>query len=149
MKETLKGTSDGVGLAAPQVGKSLRLFIVSDEAEEIDRLKDTKPDSQNNIASTKTKPYPIRDWHYYVFINPHIITTSRKKIDGPEGCLSVPGVFGTIKRQEKITVRAIDEYGKKFTRGASRFFARVIQHELDHLEGNLFIDSALHVIKTE
>ena len=149
MKATLKETPDGVGLAAPQVGESLRLFIISDEAEEIDRTNTTKRDSRGNKIPNYIKPYPIRDWHYYAFINPHVVTKSRKKVDGPEGCLSVPGTFGTIKRQEKIIVQALDEHGKKFTRGASRFFARVMQHELDHLEGVLFIDHATHMIKAE
>ena len=166
MKVTLKATPDGVGLAAPQVGVGLRLFIVSDEAQEIDRTNAAKHDvqdytSQSDVARTRAarfrekrnpdmvKPYPMRDWRYYVFINPHVVTKSRKKLDGPEGCLSVPGTFGNIKRQEKITVQALDEHGKKFTRGASRFFARVIQHELDHLEGALFIDHATHVVKAE
>jgi peptide deformylase len=67
---------------------------------------------------------------------------SRKKVDGSEGCLSVPGKFGIVRRNEKITVEALDENGKKITRGAANFFARVLQHELDHLEGILFIDKA-------
>ena len=149
MKVTLKGTPDGVGLAASQVGEDLRLFIISDEAEEIDRMQAKRDRSEEGKPLAGAKPYPIRDWHYYVFINPQVTGKSRKKIDGHEGCLSVPNVFGNIKRQEKITVEAFDEHGKKFTRGASRFFARVIQHELDHLEGALFIDHATHLVKTE
>ena len=148
MKVTLKGTSDGVGLAAPQVGESLRLFIISDEAEEIDRAETARRKSKEEPSPDTIKPYPLRDWRYHVFINPQVRTGSRKKIDGPEGCLSVPGVFGAIKRQEKITVQALDENRKKFMRGESRFFARVMQHELDHLEGILFIDHATHLTKT-
>jgi len=151
MKRTLASTPDGVGLAAPQVGESLRLFIVSDEAEEIDRLKDEKLRYSRKTSEPKEdkKPYQIREWRYYVFINPKVITKSRKKLEGSEGCLSVPGIFGSIKRQEKITMQALDENGKKFTRGASRFFARVMQHELDHLEGTLFIDSATHLVESQ
>ena len=148
MKVTLKGTPDGVGLAAPQVGESLRLFIVSEEAEEIDRAEETKQHDKANKDKELIRPYTPRDWHYYVFINPEVVTGSRRKLDGAEGCLSVPGLFGNIKRKEKITVAAFDEHGKKFTRGASRFFARVMQHELDHLEGTLFIDHANHLVKT-
>ena len=149
MKVTLKGTPDGVGLAASQVGENLRLFIVSDEAEEIDRAETARRKSKEERPPDDIKPYTVRDWRYYVFINPQIITGSRKKVDGPEGCLSVPGIFGNIKRREKITVQALDENGKKFTRGESRFFARVMQHELDHLEGTLFIDHATHLMKAE
>ena len=140
MKKTLKSTSDGVGLAAPQVGEPLRLFIVSGEAEEIDRLSKEKLSPEEKEEKRKT--HKERDWKYYVFINPVVKNKSRIKVDGPEGCLSVPGKYGDVKRLQKITVEAYDEHRKKFTRGASNFFARVVQHELDHLEGILFIDKA-------
>ena len=149
MKVTLKHTPDGVGLAAPQVGESLRIFIVSEEAEEIDkaeksgweRRKKDQPEIRNE------KPYEEREWKYYVFINPVVKNIAQRKMEGPEGCLSVPGKYGTVRRREKITVEAYDERGKKFTRGASRFFARVMQHELDHLDGTLFIDKAEKLIE--
>ena len=64
-----------------------------------------------------------------------------------EGCLSVPKKYGVVVRHEKITVEAYDETAKKITRGSSRFFARVMQHELDHLEGVLFIDKMKSEIK--
>lgn len=142
MKETLKQTPDGVGLAAPQVGEPLRIFIISEEAKEIDKAEKSGWERRrgSNPETVNEKPYEKRDWEYYVFINPAVKNISKNKLGGPEGCLSVPGKFGTVKRQEKITVEAYDEHGKKFTRGASRFFARVIQHELDHLSGTLFID---------
>lgn len=142
MKTTLAATPDGVGLAAPQVGKSLAIFIVSEEAEEIDKAqtKGWERRNRDKLEQTNEKPYEKRDWKYYTFINPVVKNTSRRKLDGPEGCLSVPGTFGLVARCEKITVEAYDETGRKFTRGASRFFARVIQHELDHLAGALFID---------
>lgn len=142
MKETLAHTPDGVGLAAPQVGKSLAIFIVSEEAEEIDKAENQGWERRraSGPEEVQEKPYEPRAWKYYTFINPVVKNTSRKKLDGPEGCLSVPGKFGMVTRHEKITVEAHDETGKKFTRGASRFFARVMQHELDHLGGALFID---------
>lgn len=148
MKATLAETPDGVGLAAPQVGKSIALFIVSDEAKEIDKAERAGWERRRTegLGELTEKPYEIRAWNYFVFINPVARNTSRKKLDGPEGCLSVPGRFGTVTRHEKITVDAYDEHGKKFTRGATRFFARVIQHELDHLEGTLFIDAAKNLI---
>ncbi|TSD05143.1 MAG: peptide deformylase [Parcubacteria group bacterium Greene0714_36] len=148
MKATLAATPDGVGLAAPQVGESLRLFIVSEEAEEVDRAEKGgwQRRAKENPAEKSEEPYKKRVWKYYVFINPIVKNRSRRTALGPEGCLSVPGKFGTVKRHEKITVEAHDEHGKKFTRGASRFFARVIQHELDHLDGTLFIDKAGELI---
>lgn len=149
MKAALASTPDGVGLAAPQVGKLLAIFIVSEEAEEIDRAEKQgwERRQKENPTEKNEKPYENREWKYYVFINPVVKNFSRRKLDGPEGCLSVPGRFGIVKRYEKITVVARDERGKKFTRGASKFFARVMQHELDHLDGVLFIDKAQEILK--
>lgn len=151
MKTTLALTPDGVGLAAPQVGKSLAIFIISEEAEEIDKAetKGWERRQRGKLEETNEKPYEKRDWKYYAFINPVVKNISRRKLDGPEGCLSVPNIFGIVARQEKITVEAHDEHGMKFTRGASRFFARVIQHELDHLAGTLFIDKASEWLDVE
>lgn len=151
MKETLKNTPDGVGLAAPQIGESLQVFIVSEEAEEIDEAKKKGHSRRNNdnLDEVRDKPYEEREWKYFTFINPRVRKISRKKIEDTEGCLSVRGVFGTVKRHEKITVEAYDEHGKKFTRGASNFFARVLQHEIDHLNGILFIDKAVTLHKPE
>ncbi len=150
MKETLKNTPTGVGLAAPQVGQSLRIFIVSEEAEEIDRAeRRTRKKRSEWRGKPEEKPYEAREWKYYVFINPAAKNAARKKTEDAEGCLSVPRKYGTIKRHEKITVEAYDESGKRFIRGASRFFARVIQHELDHLNGILIIDKMEQVISDE
>jgi len=142
MKTTLAETPDGVGLAAPQVGESLRIFIVSEEAEEVDRAEKEgwERTSRAHPEEKNERPYEKRAWKYYVFINPVLKNSSRRKLAGPEGCLSVPGKFGEVSRHEKVSVEAHDEHGKKFRRNASRFFARVMQHELDHLEGTLFID---------
>ena len=150
MKETLKNTPTGVGFAAPQVGQSLRIFIVSEEAEEIDRAeRRTRKKRSEWRGKPEEKPYEAREWKYYVFINPAAKNAARKKTEDAEGCLSVPRKYGTIKRHEKITVEAYDESGKRFIRGASRFFARVIQHELDHLNGILIIDKMEQVISDE
>jgi len=151
MKATLADTPNGVGLAAPQVGESVRLFIVSEEAEEIDRAEKKKGKSVRRgkiltDAGEEEEAYEKRVWKHYTFINPKVLNRSRTKIDRAEGCLSVPKKFGDVKRFEKITVEAYDENGKKFTRGTARFFARVIQHELDHLDGALFIDKARNLI---
>ncbi|MEK7098957.1 MAG: peptide deformylase [Patescibacteria group bacterium] len=148
MKATLAGTPDGVGLAAPQVGHSLRLFIVSEEAEEIDRAEKSgwKRRKKESPEEKEDEPYQKRPWKYYVFINPVVKNKARRMTAEAEGCLSVPGKFGPVKRYEKITVEALDEYSKKFTRGSAGFFARVVQHELDHLDGTLFIDKAEELI---
>lgn len=147
MKETLKNTADGVGLAAPQVGESKRIFLVSEEAEYVDNKK--LPENEERKPGD---PQKKRNWKHFVYINPVVKKISKGKIEYPEGCLSVPGKFGIVKRNEKITVEAYDETAKRFTRGASKFFARVIQHELDHLNGGLFIDKVekfIDIPKTE
>src|SRR3989344_1872730 len=128
MQLTLKNTPEGIGLAAPQVGSLWQVFIVDQEALKFDPEKPLDPE-----AHQKKK----RDYKYFVFINPQITKMSKKKTSQIEGCLSVPGVVGMVLRPEKITIMARDETGRKFSRGAAGFFARVIQHECDHLEGIL------------
>ena len=142
MRSTLANTPDGVGIAAPQLGVPLRVFLVSDEAEEIDKAEKAgwKRRNKENNYERNEPAYLQRPWKYYTFINPKIKNISKERTEGPEGCLSVPATYGTVKRFAKITMQAYDEKGKKFTRGASNFFARVMQHEIDHLNGTLFID---------
>ena len=149
MKETLAVTPDGVGLAAPQVGEPLQIFIVSDEAEEIDRLEKMIAQGKMPPPSADEERPAKKKKKYHVFINPVAKNISKRKLERAEGCLSVPGRFGNVRRHEKITVEAYDENGEKFTRGATRFFARVIQHELDHLQGTLFIDKAEKIFEPE
>lgn len=134
MKETLAEAPDGVGLAAPQVGIGLRIFLVSEEAALIDR----EQEKREAVGSEHKK----KVWKYFVFINPALKKQSRSKIKMAEGCLSVPGKFGEIGRAEKVLLEWRDENGKKHERGFTKFFARVIQHEMDHLEGMLIIDRA-------
>lgn len=110
MFETMIAT-EGVGLAGPQIGKNIRIFVA--------------------IADDDVRR---------VFINPQIIKTSEELSDYDEGCLSIPQVYETIRRPAKVTVQAINEHGKPFTIEADGLLARIIQHEYDHLEGILFID---------
>lgn len=110
MKQTL-ADAKGAGLAAPQVGKNIRVFIV-----------DT-------------------DDGYYEFINPKILGTSGSQY-GIEGCLSVKGKWGDVKRPRKVTVEALDRNGKKFKVFARDFFARAVCHENDHLDGILYVEKA-------
>ena len=110
MKQTL-ADAKGAGLAAPQVGRNIRAFIV-----------DT-------------------DDGYYEFINPVILGTSGSQY-GVEGCLSVKGKWGDVKRPRKVTVEAFDRNGKKFKVVARDFFARAVCHENDHLDGILYVEKA-------
>jgi len=123
MSQTLHVEEDGVALAAPQIGESLRLFIVSSDILMV--KKDKRPD--------------------LIFINPEIIKTSKNKKKVEEGCLSIRWLYGQVKRSEKVTIRAYDETGRKFERGASGLLAQIFQHEIDHLDGILFIDKAENV----
>ena len=102
-----------------------------------------------NEEGREEEAYEKREWKYYVFINPKVLNKSRVRIDRMEGCLSVPQKFGDVKRHEKITIEVHDETGRKFTRGVSKFFARVVQHELDHLEGILFVDKARNIVEED
>jgi peptide deformylase len=106
---------DGVGLAAPQIGKNIRLCVVN-----------TKDGVQ-------------------CLINPKIIKKSWAKESGEEGCLSIPDVFGKVRRHKKITCEYIDKNKKIIKLDADGLLARVIQHEVDHLDGILFIDKAKDV----
>jgi peptide deformylase len=109
MLETLE-KNNGLGLAAPQVGKSVRLCIIKLEG--------------------KT----------YIFINPKIKSKSWKKEILEEGCLSFPGKFMPVKRSKKVKVEAMDRKGEKIKIEAEGLLARAFQHEIDHLDGILFIN---------
>ncbi len=137
MKDTLRAAADGVGLAAPQIGVGLRIFVVSEEAKAIDGTRgDAHMRIHANDANSK------KGWEYYVFINPVIKKQSRQKRTMAEGCLSIPGKFGEISRADKVFLEWYDEHAKKRARGFSKFSARVIQHEMDHLDGVLIVDRA-------
>lgn len=113
----------GVGLAAPQIGKSIRLIVVHVPKDEEDGTKET---------SLK-------------LLNPEIIKSAGEQL-GPEGCLSMPGIGGNVLRADLITVKAIDMDNKPVRIKADGYLARVLQHEIDHLDGILFTD---HIIDHE
>lgn len=137
MRRTLAAAADGVGLAAPQVGASLRIFLVSEEAAAVDTSG-----QGDELSMHARPPEKNKQWRYEVFINPMLKKQSRKKVHMAEGCLSLPGAFGIIPRAEKVSLEWYDGEGRKHTRGFGRFFARVIQHEFDHLDGVLIRDRA-------
>jgi peptide deformylase len=138
MSETLCSIDIGIGLAAPQIGKPWRIFIVSEEV--FSAIHDTELIKEGKEA---------KKWKHLVFINPKLLKSSKRTKSLPEGCLSVENIFGEVKRSEKVTVEAYDEKGRKFNRGASGLFAQAIQHEIDHLNGILFIDKASKLKKIE
>jgi peptide deformylase len=135
MSHALKSQSDGVAIAAPQIGYPLRIFIVSGKIFH----KDFKYHDKFEKIPEKDIPKNM------VFINPKISKLSREKEWLPEGCLSVRWLYGKTFRSKKATITAYDENGKKFTRGASNLLAQIFQHETDHLNGILFIDHAKEI----
>lgn len=109
---------DGVGIAAPQVGRNERIFIVNEK--------------QGARA----------------YINPEITLLTDVTEDSEEGCLSVPGTWGLVKRAKKVHVRALDRHARRVEFDAKGFPAIIFQHEFDHLEGILYIDKAYKILKS-
>ena len=105
---------NGVGIAAPQIGVHKRVIIV---------------ESGNGPQA---------------FINPEITSKSFRKIESEEGCLSVPGIYGIVKRSKSCKLKAFNRDGEPVTVSAENFPATVFQHEIDHLDGILFIDKVKH-----
>jgi peptide deformylase len=101
---------DGVGLASPQVGRNERIIVVT----------------KNGQAN--------------VYINPEITKRSEAMVEDEEGCLSVPGIWGIVERNKKVIVNALDRHGRKIELDCKGLEATIFQHEIDHLDGKLFIE---------
>ncbi len=143
MAEALDAQPEGVALAAPQVGVSYRFFIVR-----IDRTLPPTTSPHPSPEATESAAEATKDTaQLEVFINPEIVKSSRRRVSADEGCLSVKGVYGTTKRRERVTIRARRADGTKFERGAGGLLAQIFQHEIDHLNGILFIDHAKNLLK--
>jgi peptide deformylase len=110
---------DGVGLAAPQIHVGLRLAVIEVSASD-ERVEDQVP--------------------LTVLVNPVVTPLGAEKVPGWEGCLSIPDLRGIVPRFARVRLDACDRKGKAYTLEATEFFARVIQHECDHLDGNVYLD---------
>ena len=119
----------GVGLAAPQVGKSIRLFVIDSEP-----MIDTEDEETGEPLPDAEKPVKR------AFINPKMVSETGEEWGFEEGCLSIPGVREMVYRPETILIRYEDENRQQHEESFSGMTARVIQHEYDHLEGVLFTD---------
>ncbi|MDE2031275.1 MAG: peptide deformylase [Patescibacteria group bacterium] len=137
MSEALHSQDDGVAIAAPQIGVSLRIFLVSGKVFEEDFERGKK--LENHQPTTKSLKINYPD---LVFINPVFKKISKDRKFLAEGCLSVRPVYGKVRRATRATVEAYDQYGKKFTKSGTGLLAHIFQHETDHLDGILFIDKA-------
>lgn len=119
MFETMKN-AEGVGLAAPQVGLSIRVVVV-----DLDVLKEDYPEYTDFLKA---------------FINPHILEYSEETCTMEEGCLSVPGIHESVRRPKQVHVTYLDADLQPHDEWVDGFLARVLQHEFDHLEGKMFVD---------
>ena len=146
MKRLLSKEEYGVALAAPQVGEPLRLFIVSGKAIAKRKRAEEKHDDLGKESEDAPEEFSTED---QVYINPVLLKMSRGKKGKHEGCLSIRGKWGVVPRAEKATLRAYDDEGKQFTRGASGFLAHIFQHEMDHLDGILYTDKADEIFDEE
>jgi peptide deformylase len=128
--ETMR-VAPGVGLAAPQIDVGLRVIVVEyAEGSEEDDAPEKPP-------------------KLYAVINPEITRTSKARVLGNEACLSLPGYFGEVERYERVTVKGMNRHGQDFKLKTNGWLARIFQHEIDHIEGILYIDRATQVWRVE
>lgn len=128
MRETMRD-APGVGLAAPQVGVGIQLAVVEDKEEYFKGI------SPEELAERGRRAVP-----FHVMINPVIALTSEETAEFFEGCLSLAGFSARVPRARDIRVECLDERGETRVINASGWYARILQHEIDHLLGNLYID---------
>jgi peptide deformylase len=128
MRETMRD-APGVGLAAPQVGVSLQLAVIEDPEE----LLAVMPAEQ--LAERERRPVS-----FHVIVNPKIMPGGEETVDFFEGCLSLAGFSAVVPRARKVRVECLDEQGRPQVIEASGWYARILQHEIDHLHGTLYID---------
>jgi peptide deformylase len=128
MQNTMLNT--GVGLAAPQIGESLQLIVIEDRPEYIENLTTEQRTMRERV------PIP-----FHVLINPKIIIEPQTDyVEFYEGCLSVAGFMGLVPRAKIVKVECLNENAEPITINASGWYARILQHEIDHLQGALYID---------
>ena len=133
MIETMR-EAPGVGLAAPQVNIPLQLAVIEYAEGEDEEQPEDAPPPQKKL---------------FVIINPEITKVSEEKVFGVEGCLSIPGLIGEVERHEAIQVKALNRHGQPFKVKVDGWMARIFQHEIDHLRGELFTDKATRVWKPQ
>jgi peptide deformylase len=128
MRETMHD-APGVGLAAPQVGFPLQLLVIEDQAEFIQKL----PAEQ--VAERERTPVP-----FHVLINPKLMLMGSESVEFFEGCLSLAGFTAAVPRARQVRVECLNESAEPVTIQARGWYARILQHEIDHLGGMLYID---------
>jgi peptide deformylase len=131
MGETMRA-APGVGLAAPQIGRDLQLAVIEDREE---YHKDIDPDQ---LAARERKPVP-----FTVLVNPEVTWRSDETKEFFEGCLSLAGFSAIVPRARSIRVNYIDDHATPRSIEAMGWHARILQHEIDHLQGQLYLDSMI------
>lgn len=129
MFETMYATR-GIGLAAPQVGRSVRVLVM--DVEQTGDQSGSEDDTAEDKAPTPGKPIAV--------INPEIVWSSDEMNTYEEGCLSIPGQYADVERPQKVRVKYLDENGAAKELEADGLLATCLQHEIDHLDGILFVD---------
>ena len=128
MRDTMRD-APGVGLAAPQIGLGLQVAVIED-----------RPEYANGIAPEKLAERERQPVEFLVLVNPKIVESSVETAEFFEGCLSVAGFSALVKRAHRVVVEYLDERAQAQRIEASGWFARILQHEIDHLNGYLYID---------
>ncbi len=128
MRETMRD-APGVGLAAPQVGLGLQLAVIEDKPEY------TRDASPATLKERERTPVP-----FHAILNPEIVLEKDARLEFFEGCLSLAGFTAVVPRARRVTVHCLDHHCKPKTIQASGWYARILQHEIDHLGGTLYID---------
>jgi peptide deformylase len=128
MRETMRD-APGVGLAAPQVGLGVQLAVIEDRSEYSRDIPAEKLSERGRL------PVP-----FHVIINPRIVEQSNEQAEFFEGCLSLAGFSALVKRSQHVAVECLDERGESRRIEAEGWYARILQHEIDHLYGRLYID---------
>jgi len=128
MKETMHA-APGVGLAAPQIGQGIQLAVIEDRPEYI---KDWTPEQ---LAEREREPVPFQ-----VIINPRITLLGEERVEYFEGCLSLANLMALTPRARRVRVECVDEKGERKVIEAGGWYARILQHEIDHLSGTMYVD---------
>lgn len=128
MRETMYD-APGVGLAAPQVGQSLQLAVIEDKVE-----------YHKNLSAAELSERDRAAVPFQVIINPQIELLGPADVAFHEGCLSVPGFMAVVPRARAVRVTCLNEHGKSKVIEATGWYARILQHEIDHLHGRIYID---------
>ena len=128
MRDTMRA-APGVGLAAPQIGEALQLAVIEDAPANVAKL------TAEEVAARERETVP-----FHVLVNPRLTVRTDEVVAAFEGCLSFAGFSMIVSRARKVRVEALDEHGAPFVKVATGWYARILQHEVDHLHGTVCCD---------